>query len=71
MASEVVQFRESAEAVAYLRERGINPNEFGKDAFQRALRLRQMREAHDRLAKVKGPTRDEIVRAIREMRDTM
>lgn len=38
MTTEVVQFRQLVEDVAFLKARGVNPNDFGREAFERALR---------------------------------
>jgi hypothetical protein len=72
MATEVLSFREDAEAIAYLREKGINPNQFAKEAFERTLRLAKLEEslawfkAHPFNPVDKRPVED----IIREMRDT-
>lgn len=38
MASDVVQFREDGKVLEDLRKSGINPNEFGRVAFEDAYR---------------------------------
>lgn len=38
VATIIVQFRAEEEAREYLQKQGINPNEFGREAFERALR---------------------------------
>ncbi|HEX2022746.1 MAG TPA: hypothetical protein VHH36_08525, partial [Candidatus Thermoplasmatota archaeon] len=47
--SEVVQFREDEEKVAHLRRLGINPNEFGRAAFDRAYGKLLAQEAARRM----------------------
>lgn len=69
MGSEVVQFRAEAELVAYLRERGINPNDFGREAFRASLRRFQAEEAIRRAKamKIRLPkSPEEIIREERE-----
>lgn len=70
VASDVVQFRQDAETVTYLRKRGINPNEFGKEAFEAYLRRLQAEESVKRLAKIKARLPRPIERIIREQRDS-
>lgn len=57
MASDVVQFRQDAEALEYLRRMGLNPNEVGKLAFEAAVR------------EIRARLPEPVERAIREVRD--
>lgn len=76
MASEVIQFRESAQLVAEIRGAGLNPNEFAREALEEAWRRRKVREKFDRLRAMlaerdtqqAGPPAD-IVALIREDRE--
>ena len=45
MATSIVQFREDDVNVQFLRSKGINPNEFGREAFEEALRRLRAMEA--------------------------
>lgn len=49
MGSGIVQFREDEDALEYLRERGVNPNEFGREAFEAALRRLRAEEKAEAL----------------------
>lgn len=49
MASKVVQFRVPEESVAWLRERGINPNDAAREAFEGALRRAKAAENYRKL----------------------
>ncbi|HEV8360389.1 MAG TPA: hypothetical protein VGR28_08060 [Candidatus Thermoplasmatota archaeon] len=69
MATDVVQFREDANTLAYLRARGISPNTFGREAFQAALRRLRSEEAMARLARAKVRLPRPIEDIIREDRD--
>lgn len=69
MPSDVIQFREDREAVEYLRERGINPNEFGREAFEAALRRLRAREAMDRLGEVGARLPKPVEELVREDRE--
>lgn len=65
-----VQFRADPETAAFLRERGVTPSQFAKEAFEREVR-RLRAEAHaGTLAKlgVKLP-KGEAERAVRQARD--
>ncbi len=69
MASEVVQFREPAEMLARLRQAGINPNELGREAFERAAR-RALAERWEKDARAHAVTLPKsAVELIREERD--
>lgn len=75
MASEVIQFREAAEFVAEIRQAGLNPNEFARQALEEAWRRRKARERFDRIRRIvdrnaqqAGPPAD-IVAMIREDRE--
>lgn len=69
MSSGIVQFREDEDALEYLRERGVNPNEFGREAFEAALRRLRAEEKvdalEDRRARLPRPI-EELVREDRE-----
>lgn len=69
MVSDVVQFREEADALQYLRTRGINPNEFGKEAFESALRRVRAEEKARELAKIQAKLSRPIEDVIREDRE--
>ncbi len=69
MPSDVIQFREDREAVQYLRERGINPNEFGREAFEAALRRLRAREAMDQLSEVGARLPKPVEDLVREDRE--
>lgn len=67
--SEVVQFREDPEALGYLRERGINPNRFAREAFEAMLRKLKAEEAADELAGIQARLPRPIEEMIREDRE--
>lgn len=69
MASRVVQFREEEAAIEYLRSKGINPNEFGHEAFERALRRLRAEEWVAKLEKLQlrlGASPEQIIRELRD-----
>lgn len=70
MASSLVQFRKDASTLEFLRGRGINPNEFGREAFDSAVRRLRTEEAMGRLAKLKVRLPKPIEEVIREDRDS-
>lgn len=72
MATEVLSFRQDAKAVAYLKAKEINPNQFAKEAFELTLQHAKLKESLDwfkahPLRRVDPRPAEEI---IREMRDT-
>lgn len=69
MATEVVQFREDPDALAYLRDRGINPNEFAREAFEANLRRLKAEEKVERLESLQIDLPRPVVDLIREDRD--
>ncbi len=69
MGSDIVQFREDDEALAYLRARGVNPNEFGREAFEATLRRLRAEERMAKLGKVGAKLPRPIQDLIREDRD--
>lgn len=69
MATEVVQFREDEDVLAYLRDRGINPNRFAREAFEATLRKLRAQEAADELADVQAELPRPVEELIREDRD--
>lgn len=70
MPSEVVQFREDAGSLAFLRERGINPNEFAREAFEANLRKLRAEETAEELGAVQADLPRPIEEIIREARDS-
>lgn len=70
MASDVVQFREDAEVTAFLRARGLNPNEFARDAFERAYRRLVQEDAALRLSKVQARLPKRAAEVVREERES-
>lgn len=70
MASEVVQFRKDAESLAFLRERGVNPNEFAREAFEANLRRMRAEETAEELGAVQADLPQPIEEIIREARDS-
>ena len=70
MASEIVQFREDPEALAFLRERGINPNEFAREAFESMLARLKMREKAEALGKLNVRLPEPIEDIIRRDRES-
>lgn len=69
MASGIVQFREDEETLEFLRKRGINPNEFGREAFERAVRRLRVQRWVEAAEQIKArPTRP-IEDLLREDRD--
>lgn len=67
--SEVVQFREDSSELAYLRERGINPNEFAREAFEANLRRMKAEEKVEQLESMGVDLPRPIVDLIREDRE--
>lgn len=49
MTSFVVQFRQATAAREYLLSKGLQPNEFGREAFEKALRILQETENVQRI----------------------
>jgi hypothetical protein len=70
MASGVVQFRQDEDKLKALRERGINPNEFAREAFEAMLRRLEAEEAMRELGKVKARLPKPVADLIREDRDS-
>lgn len=70
MATEVVQFREDSEALAYLRGRGVNPNEFAREAFEANLRKIRAQETAEKLSEVQADLPRPVAEIIREARDS-
>lgn len=70
MGSGIVQFREDEDALEYLRERGVNPNEFGREAFEAALRRLKAEEKADVLADRATSLPRSIEEMVREDRES-
>jgi hypothetical protein len=70
MTSGVVQFREDGALLAYLRKRGLNPNEFAREALERAYRRLRMEEANRRLEKFAFRLPKSAAELVREDRDS-
>lgn len=70
MSSGIVQFREDEDALEYLRERGVNPNEFGREAFEAALRRLKAEEKADALADRAASLPRSIEEMVREDRES-
>lgn len=68
--SEVVQFREDEAALAFLRQRGINPNAFAREAFERAMRRLRAEETIRAASKVRARLDKPIEDLIREDRES-
>lgn len=69
MSSGIVQFREDEDALEYLRERGVNPNEFGREAFEAALRRLRAEEKVEALESGKARLPRSIEEMVREDRE--
>jgi hypothetical protein len=69
MTSEVVQFRIDKDILDELRKDRINPNEFGREAFQAQLRWRENEERLKRLFRTKIRLEKAAVDLIRDERD--
>lgn len=67
--SEVVRFRMNEEALEYLRERGVNPNRFAREAFDANLRRMRAEETVEQLDAISLDLPRPIVDLIREDRD--
>lgn len=70
MATGVVQFREPTETLAYLKDKGINPNQFAREAFEAMVRKMRIEESMDELSKVQAKLPRPIEEIIREDRDS-
>ena len=64
-----VQFRLEEEALAFLRERGINPNERARDLLQAEVRRLQAEDRHRRLEAMRVPMPRRGEEMVREDRD--
>lgn len=67
----MIQFREEEAKVDYLRSRGVNPNEFAREAFDQALRIARAEERFQKIRelRVRIPPDVDIVKLIREDRE--
>lgn len=80
MESGIVQFREDQATLEDLKKAGINPNEFGRQAFEQAYRrfavdrkmkfLAEVRERIRRDTKGKGVSMADIEGMVRRDRDS-
>lgn len=70
MASEVLSFRLDSRDVAYLRQQGLNPNEFAKGAVETYLRRMRAEASAKSLAKAGWKFPKPVEQVIREMRDS-
>lgn len=70
MATDVVQFREDEAIVDFLRGKGINPNEFGRQAFEAAVRRMRAEEKMKALSKIQAKLDKSPEEIIREERDS-
>lgn len=70
MSTGVVQFREPKETLAYLEGKGINPNQFAREAFEAMVRKMRIEESMDELSKVQAKLPRPIEEIIREDRDS-
>lgn len=81
VATVVIQFRADETAHAFLTKLGINPNDFGREAFERSLRMlradRNMDEVNRMRERIKGRLRGKPlfggksgVKMLREDRDS-
>lgn len=69
MPSEVVQFREDSDRLAFLRERDINPNELAREAFRATFRRLQAEEVAERLEQIELDLPRPVEELVREDRD--
>lgn len=69
MGAPIIQFREAQEAIDFLRKRGVNPNEFGRLAFQAAIRRLRAQEAAEEGAQTKARLPKPVSNLVREGRD--
>lgn len=69
MVSVIVQFREAETDVAYVRSKGINPNELARDAFQQAVHHLRSQDRYEAIRRVRFPFPEPARDAIRSERE--
>lgn len=70
MATGIVQFRVANETLAYLEEKGINPNQLAREAFEAKVRRLRAEESMDELANTRIEFPRSAADMIREDRDS-
>jgi HD-like signal output (HDOD) protein len=70
MASEVLSFRLDTKDAAYLRQHGLNPNEFAKTAVETYLRRLRAEASVKSLAKAAWKFPKPVEDVVRQMRDS-
>ncbi|MBI2079095.1 MAG: hypothetical protein HYT80_12160 [Euryarchaeota archaeon] len=69
MATTVVQFREDVSDIEFLRSKGINPNDFARQAFEDALRVIRAQERYEKLRELRVKVKEDPALFFRRERD--
>lgn len=65
-----IQFRANEDLLDYLRDRGINPNEFARETFKAKVRRIRAQETAEKLAEVQADLPRPVEEIVREDRDS-
>lgn len=69
MATDIVQFREDTTILAYLRARGVNPNELAREVFEATVRRYRSEENMKKLEAMKVESPGDAATLVRESRE--
>lgn len=69
MATSIVQFREDIADIEFLKAKGINPNDFARQAFEDALRVVRAQERYDALRALRFKVKEDPAIFFRRERD--